>query len=52
MASQAYQANMNKKKEEQAKEVWRKIGDNDNLKGLVQLHQEIKHVEKSRKDNR
>ena len=28
MASQAYQANMNKKKEKQAEEVWKKIGQN------------------------
>ena len=52
MASQAYQANMNKKKEKQAEEVWKKIKDNDQLKGLIQLHEEIKNVEKFRKDNR
>lgn len=39
MASQAYQANMNKKKEKQAEEVWKKIKDNDHLKGLTQLHE-------------
>ena len=44
MASQAYQASMTKKKEKQAEEVWKKIGDNDQLKGLSQLHKEIKDV--------
>ena len=48
MASQAYQANMNKKKEKQAEEVWKKIGQNEQLKGLTQLHKEIKDVEKFR----
>lgn len=38
MASQAYMANMNLKKQKQAEEVWRVIGENEKLKGLMQLH--------------
>lgn len=38
MASEAYKANMNLKKEKQAQEVWRVIGENEKLKGLMQLH--------------
>ena len=52
MTSQAYQANMSLKKEKQAEQVWRKISRNSQLKALSQLHQEIKNVEKFRKESR
>jgi len=52
MASQAYMANMNLKKQQQSEEIWKKINDNQNLKGLAQLHKKIMDVEKSRKNNR
>lgn len=41
MASQAYMANMNMKKQKQAEEIWKKINENDQLKGLSQLHKKI-----------
>ena len=40
------------KKEKEAQEVWRVIGQNEKLKGLMQLHEKIQEVEKSRKENR
>lgn len=52
MASQAYMANMNLKKQKQAEELWNKINDNKALGDLAKLHKQIKTVEKSRKDNR
>ena len=52
MASQAYMANMNLKKHKQAEQLWKKINDNPQLKGLSQLHTKIEDVEKSRKINR
>lgn len=45
-------ANMNEKKKKQAEEVWRTIGNNEKLKGLMQLHEKIKEVENSRSNNR
>jgi hypothetical protein len=52
MASKAYMANMNLKKQKQSEEVWKKIDETESLKGLTQLHQKIKDVEKSRKNNK
>ena len=44
MASQAYMANMNLKKQKKAEEVWNKIDGNQKLKGLKQLHMKIEEV--------
>ena len=52
MASQAYMANMNLKKQKQKEEVWQKINENQKLKGLAQLHKKIEDVEEMRKNNR
>lgn len=52
MASQAYKANMNLKKEKQAQEIWQKIEENPSLKPLADLHHKITDVEIKRKGNR
>ena len=52
MASQAYKESMNLKKEKQAENVWKKIGDVKELNSLIQLHDKIKDVEKRRTDTR
>ncbi len=52
MASQAYKQKTTLKKEKQAEQVWNKISNIPKLQGLLDLHNKIKDLEKTREKNR